>query len=121
MHNFAAMFGVRPRTGFAHAAGRRRRGAMIVFIAMLLTVFFVMVAMSVDIAYMQLARTELRTATDAAARAAVESLTRTAKISDARKAAKNVAKQNTVGGQKFKLANSDIEFGTSRRNTAGQF
>ena len=49
---------------------RRRRGAMLVLIGLLLLVFMGAVAFSVDVAYMQLTRTQLRIATDAAARAA---------------------------------------------------
>ena len=49
---------------------------MLVLIALLLVVFLGMVAFAVDVAYMQLVRTELRVATDAAARASGEALSR---------------------------------------------
>lgn len=46
-----------------------RRGAAHALIASMLVVFGITVAFSIDYAYMQLVRTELRTATDAAAKA----------------------------------------------------
>ncbi len=49
---------------------QNRRGAMLIFIAVLLLVFVGIIAFSVDVAYMHLSRTQLRTASDAAARAA---------------------------------------------------
>jgi len=54
-----------------------RRGAMMVFVAVLLAGFLAMVAISIEIAHIQLARTELRSATDAASKAAALELART--------------------------------------------
>ena len=54
----------------------KRRGAMVVLIAMMLVILLMTVTFSVDVAYMQLSRTELRVATDAAARAAAEAFSR---------------------------------------------
>ena len=47
---------------------------MLVLFAVCLPIFIVMIVLSVDIAFMQLTRTELRTATDAAARAGSRTL-----------------------------------------------
>ena len=46
-----------------------RRGAAHILITVMLLAFLVTGAMAIDFAYMQLIRTELRTATDAAAKA----------------------------------------------------
>ena len=46
-----------------------RRGAIAVLVAVLMIIFLMAVAFSVDVGYMQLSRTRLRIATDAAARA----------------------------------------------------
>ena len=51
-----------------------RRAAMLVLIAVTLPLFLIMAAFTVDVAWMQLVRTELRTATDAAARAGAKEL-----------------------------------------------
>jgi Ca-activated chloride channel homolog len=51
-----------------------RHGAMLVLVAICLPLCIIMAAFAVDVAWMQLTRTELRTATDAAARAAAKEL-----------------------------------------------
>lgn len=61
-------------------AAERRQGAMLVLICVMIFAFMVTVAFSVDIAYMHLVKSELRTATDAAAKAAAEALARTQDI-----------------------------------------
>jgi Flp pilus assembly protein TadG len=98
-----------------------RRGAMLILIAILLGVFFVTVAFSVDVAYMQLARTELRTATDASARAAVEALTRMQSEAAGRQAARDIASRNLVAGSPLRLTDADIVFGTSRAQLDGSW
>lgn len=97
-----------------------RRGAMLVLIAVLLIAFFVTVIFSVDVAYMQLVNTQLRTATDAAAKAAVDTLTRTEDIAAARAAAIRVAEENLVAGRPLVLDADDIEFGNSNIGASGQ-
>ncbi len=59
------------------AASRNRRGAMLVIIAVMIIAYMFTVAFSVDVAYMHLVRSELRTATDAASRAASQALVKT--------------------------------------------
>ena len=51
-------------------ARNTRRGAMLVLIALCLPLCIIMAAFAINVAWMQLVRTELRTSTDAAARAA---------------------------------------------------
>jgi Flp pilus assembly protein TadG len=51
------------------AAAKHRRGAMLVLVLVMIVAFIVTVAFSVDIAYMNLVKSELRSATDAAAKA----------------------------------------------------
>ena len=53
-----------------------RQGAMLPFIAVAIIILFVACAIGIDIARMHVTRSELRTATDAAARAAMEALSR---------------------------------------------
>ena len=47
---------------------KRHGGAMLVLIAVVVVVFLIMAVMSVDVAYMQLVRTELRASADASCR-----------------------------------------------------
>ena len=99
----------------------RRRGAMLVLVAVTIVLLIIAVAFSVDVAYMQLTRTELRTSTDAAARAAIESLSRTQDIDQARQAARDAAALNLVAGDPLLLDDTDIIFGRSAEGIGGAF
>lgn len=91
----------------------RRRGAMLVLIAVCLPLCVIMAAFAIDVAWMQLVRTELRTATDAAARAGAKELSLSQDTGAAQKRAKQLARRNQVAGEPLRLANQDIEFGNS--------
>src|SRR5689334_22603234 len=90
-----------------------RRGAMMVLVAVCLPLCIIMAAFAINVAWMQLVRSELRTSTDAAARAGAKELSLAQNTPDARLAAKNAAKRNLVAGQPLLLADSEIEFGNS--------
>lgn len=98
-----------------------RRGALLPLIAVCMVVLFVAVTISVDIARIQLTRAELRTATDAAARAGTEALSRTQNPAAARQAAIEIAARNRVAGQSLSLAASQIELGNSAPDGSGAF
>ena len=100
---------------------QRRSGAMLILVAIMLTLLLAFAAFAVDVAYMQLVRTQLRTATDAAAKAAAGTLARTQSIGDAEQAAINVAAQNSVAGSPLVLTAADIEFGRAEPNQHGSF
>jgi uncharacterized protein YegL/Flp pilus assembly protein TadG len=100
---------------------RQRKGAMLVLIAVTLVVFIAMTVFAIDIALMHLVRTELRTSTDAAARAASEALIRTQSVAEARAAARNAASRNQVFNEPLQLADSDIVFGTAEASGNGLF
>jgi Ca-activated chloride channel homolog len=90
---------------------------MLVLIAVCLPLCIIMAAFAVDVAWMQLTRTELRTATDAAARAAAKELSLSQDENKARQRAKDVALRNKVAGDPLKLANADIEIGKGAQAT----
>lgn len=94
-----------------------RRGAMMVLIAVCLPLCIIMAAFAINVAWMQLARTELRTSTDAAARAGAKELSLAQSTAVARAAAKDAAKRNFVAGGPLLLADSEIEFGNSSQPT----
>jgi Ca-activated chloride channel homolog len=98
---------------------RTRRGAIVVLAALMMIVFLASVAFSVDVAYMQLTKMKLRSATDAAARAAGEGLSRVQDTSYARQAAKDIAAANMVAGKPLLLDDSDIVFGKSSQQASG--
>jgi Ca-activated chloride channel homolog len=94
---------------------------MLVLLSTMLLLFFVAVAFSVDVAYMHLVRGELRTATDAAAKAASETLARTQDMPQAIARGKEIALANLVAGRGLQLDDSDIEFGNSKRKSDDRF
>jgi Ca-activated chloride channel family protein len=100
---------------------RRRRGAMMVVIAIMLIGFMIAVAFSVDIAQMHLTRTELRAATDAASKAAAQELSRSMDTNAAIARGQAIAAQNTVNGDPLLLATTDFDFGRSEEQTSGKF
>jgi len=89
----------------------QRRGAALVLITIMLFGFAMMTAITVDFAVVQLVRTEMRAATDAAAKAGAEALARTEDISEARAAAIHYASLNTVASDPLQIRESDIEVG----------
>ena len=94
-----------------------RRAAMLVLIAVCLPLCIIMAAFAVNIAWMQLVRAELRTATDAAARAGAKELSLAQTTTAAIAEAKEAAKRNVVAGDPLLLADSDIEIGNSSQPT----
>lgn len=98
----------------------RRRGAMLVVVAVMLVGFIATVVFSVEIAHRHLSRTELRSATDAAAQAASQKLSATSDTLLAIQAGQEIALLNQVNGQPLHLAADDFEFGRSRRDDTGR-
>ncbi|MGI9456233.1 MAG: vWA domain-containing protein [Aeoliella sp.] len=96
-----------------------RRGAILVLIAILLPVIALLAAFAVDVAWMQLVNTELRTATDAASRAGAKVLSVAQDQNAARAAALDAASRNLVAGDPMLLAASDVKFGRSEQLTPG--
>lgn len=90
-------------------------------IAVCMVILFVAVTISVDIARIQLTRAELRTATDAAARAGAEALGRTQDPEAARQAAIRLAAQNEVAGAALTIRSNQIEIGQATANGSGEF
>jgi hypothetical protein len=89
------------------------KGAILPLVALLVFILFAMAAFSVDVAYMQLVKIELKTSVDAAARAGGEALSREQDVGLAKVAAKNLATLNTVGSDPLLLEDSDIIPGKS--------
>lgn len=94
-----------------HSRCRARRGAMLVMVAITLVIFVVALVFSIDIAYMQLVRSQLRAAADAAAKAGALALCEQQNEQAAIDRAIEVAEVNIVAGEPLKLERSDIEFG----------
>lgn len=95
----------------------RRRGSVLGMMAILLPVLAILAGFCINAAYMQLTRTELMVATDAAARAGGRALSEYQTVSAAKDAAMVTAALNTVGGEPLQLRTQDsaneIEFGVT--------
>ena len=98
-----------------------RQGAMLPLIAVAIVILFVAAVFAIDVARIHVVRSELRTATDAAARAAVESLGRTESEADAIEAALAIARLNPVAGEPLDLDPDQIVFGSAQQNADGTF
>lgn len=93
-----------------------------VLILVMLIGFMATVAFSVDIAHMHLSRSELRSATDAAAQAASQELSRTLDQNLAIAKGKEIAVANRVNGDGLLLADEDFQFGrTDLNGSANRF
>ena len=99
----------------------QRRGAMLVLIAIMMIGFMVAIAFSVDIAQMHLTRTELRTTTDAASKAAAATLAATMNRSQAIKRGRQIAAANSVNGEPLLLSRRDFKFGNAGQGKSGKF
>ncbi|MFO1062402.1 MAG: pilus assembly protein TadG-related protein [Pirellulales bacterium] len=102
---------------------QKRHGAAAILIFVMLAVFVILAAITIDYSYMQLLQTELRSATDAAAKAGAEALSRTQNSTTAKNEAVKYAAANKVGGQPFTLSAADVEIGrvTAASNGKGIF
>jgi Ca-activated chloride channel family protein len=94
-----------------HRRSSNRRGAMLPLIAVCLVILFCSVVIGIDIARMHTTRSELRTATDAAARAGAEALGRLQSREAAVAAAIQLASLNEVAGRPLTLSASQIQVG----------
>lgn len=90
-------------------------------VALILPVLLLVVGFSVDLAYMQLSRAELRAATDLAAKAASGELAKTGSQTLAIAKGKLVANSNRVAGKGLTLDDPDFVFGHTTRSTTGKW
>ena len=94
---------------------RRRNGAILVLFCVLLPVIIIIAGGGLYIAKAQLLRSELRTASDFAARAGAKRLSMDQTESAAISAAIDAASRNNVAGRGLQLATGDITLGESRQ------
>lgn len=115
------MFAVENTKRIYRTGRRQRRGAMIVLAAVTFVILIAAAAFSLDVAYMHMVRAELRTATDAAARAGAETLTRTQDDALAIQAAVQAGQRNFVAGKPLNLSAGDIQLGQMSQKPGGGF
>jgi Ca-activated chloride channel homolog len=117
-HRFCSV-GLRRHHGRNAPQPALRRGAMLVLVAVVMVILLVGAVFSIDVAYMHVVRAELRTATDAAARAGAEALARTQDVALARQAAIDIASMNNVAGKGLTINENDVRFGALNKREAG--
>ena len=108
---------------------RRRAGSILVLTAVMMVLMFAMLAMSVDLGYVALVRTQSQSSADAAALAATWDLIRGDSLSTpgnavpelavARSTAAQFAGLNRVGGLAPALAGADVAFGRFQYSPGG--
>lgn len=94
---------------------RSRRGTILVMSAFLMIFMMAMVAFSVDVGYMALTKTEIQTATDAAALAGAGELVNGTAAAEA--AAMTFLAANKAGGQTLSATNASFQFGNWNNST----
>ena len=100
----------------------KRAGAIVVLFAILLPLMVLILGFTVDYAYIQRSRNEIRVVSDLATKAAADTLARTGgDEAAARAAARFVADQNTVAGEKITLRDDQIVFGRAYRQADGSY
>lgn len=110
--------GLLPETRSRRNVGRStRRGAVIMLMIIILPVLLIICTFAINLSYMELARTDMQIASDAAARAAARTFARTDKRSDAVAAAQTATLRNPIVGKALNLRSSDVIFGASTRSS----
>lgn len=102
-------------------ARNTRRGAAAILILSMMFVFVAVAAVTVDYAYMQAVRTDLRIATDAAAKAGAEALARTENSTSAVNAAIANAASNKIVGKPFTLTADEVKLGRVTQQNTGKW
>lgn len=92
---------------------------MITLVIVALPVLLAFLVLMINVAWMQLMRTELRVATDAAADAGMLVMASTGDPSLISQAAVSAGQQNSVAGAPLILADTDVQFGRSERGYDG--
>lgn len=100
-------------------ASSARRGAVIPLFALMLPVILILCAFAINLAQMQLTRTELRIATDASARAAGRAFSEFQDLDTAQSYALSTAPLNNVAGAPLQLTEPEVEFGIGQRGNNG--
>lgn len=92
-----------------------RRGTVTYMVAVVIPIFMIFGGFLINLTYLELVRTDLRIATDAAARAAAHTWATTASRDLSVEAAQDAAVRNTVAGKALTLTEDQIEFGRTSR------
>jgi Mg-chelatase subunit ChlD len=95
----------------------RRPGAIVALVALMLPVLLILAAFAVNLAWIELSRTQAFIAADAATRAAGRTYSLTGNLVEAKAKANTAASMNLVAGKAMTLLDSDFTMGTSIRSS----
>jgi Ca-activated chloride channel family protein len=95
-----------------------RNGAVVPLLALMLPVVVILAAFAINIAYLELNRTEMHIASDAASRAAGREFMITNDQALSRAKGRDAGSRNSIGGKPLQLADTDFVFGQSSRSSA---
>ena len=98
-----------------------RKGAMMPVVAFMLPIIMIFVGYSINIAFIELAQTELRLSCDSAAKAALVNFGATQQQSTAITFGKSIASTNTVCGQTLTIPTANFKFGNAAKQSNGSY
>ncbi len=107
-----------PSTKMSH---KNRKAAILTLFVFILPILLLSLGFAVDMAYMQMVQTEMRLASDNAARVAADNLSRYEDEARAIEAGMEAAESFTVAGRSLRLRSSDFDFGRAVANDAGAY
>ena len=99
----------------------QRKGAMMPAIAFLMPIVMIFIGYSVNIAFMELAQTELRLSCDSAAKAALVNFGATQSQTGAVSFAQSVAANNKICGNTLTIPSGNFRFGNSTKQSNGSY
>ncbi len=118
----AVLFQGRYRTTFRSARrAHKRRGSIVVLAAVVITTLIVIGGVAINLTQLATARTEIRLASDAAAKAGAVVLGQTQDPDQARAAARSIASRHEVATMSMNISDIDVQFGNSAKSEGGNF
>jgi Ca-activated chloride channel homolog len=101
--------------------GRDRRGTIVALSAFVFIALLMVAGLSINLTQLSTTKTELRLASDAAAKAGAIVLGQTQNIAQARAAAQEIAARHRVNDKSMAIYNIDVKIGFSDKNPNGTF
>lgn len=99
----------------------KRKGTIIILSAFMLAMLSIIAALCMNSAYIALAKTEMRLATDAAAKAASITYGMTGSIEEARLRGRQICQRHSVAGAPLEIRNIDVSFGRATPMANGRY
>ncbi len=99
----------------------KRNGTIIVLSAFMLAMLSIIAALCMNSAYIALAKSEMRLASDAASKAASITYGMTGDEGAARLRARQICQRHTVAGAPLQIRNIDVYFGNASQNADGTY